>query len=101
MINFFLQFHQFLCNSQFLFFLTKLLASVVLIALTLLTNSSSLVFLTTLFYTASLSLHKSIGVVFNLPISNLTNLSKLPKSTFSAKSDLSTPFVFFKSAFVA
>ena len=64
-------------------------------ALTLVTNFSYTLFLTTLF-TTLLSLHKSTGTVFNLSISNSsTSDFKLTKSTFLAKSDLSTPVAFF------
>ena len=92
---------------NFFFFLTKLLVSVVLIALIFLNKSLYSVSLTT-YFTASLSLLKSagagtnistsnlstspfklfkpVGTFFNLPI--LSNLStsdfKLTKSTFSA-----------------
>ena len=76
------------------------------------------------FFTTLLSLLKSIGIVSNFPISNLSallfkllkplgtflNLSisnlfisdfKLAKSVFLANSDVSTTAAFFKSAFVA
>ena len=49
-----------------------------------------------------LKLLKSVGTFFSLSISNLPTLGfKLAKSTFSAHFDVSTPAVFFKSAFVA
>ena len=53
-------------------FLTKLLVSVVSIALMFLTNSSYTVFSTTLFFTTSRSLLKSVGVVSILSISDLS-----------------------------
>ena len=55
------------------FFLTKLLASKAGIALTFFpTNSSYAVFLPISFFTKSLSLLKSTGVVSHLPISDLS-----------------------------
>ena len=45
---------------------------------------------------------KSSEIVFNLSISNLSRWDfKLAKSAFLAKDDVSTPVVFFKSAFIA
>ena len=84
--------------------------------LTFLTNSSYSIFLTT-FFTTSLSLLTSAGVVSNLPISNLSILLfkllkllgiffnsstsylstsdfKLTKSYFLASCDVSTPVAF-------
>ena len=81
-------------------------------------------FLTTSFFTTSLNLIKSTGVVSNFPISNLStllfklfrlvgrffnlsisNLStldfKLAKSTVFAKDDVTTAVAFFKPVFVA
>ena len=105
------------------FFLTKPLPSVVFLLLTFLSNSLYSVFLATSFFTVSLSLFKSTGVVSNFPISNLStllfkllkplgiffNLSisylstsdfKLAKLVYLAQDDASTPVRFFKSAFV-
>ena len=83
-------------------FLTKLLVSVIRIALRILTNSSYTVFLTASFFTTSLRLLKSIGVVSNLPISNSSISDFQPsKSTWLANFDLSRPAGFYKSAFVA
>ena len=54
------------------------------------------------FFTASLTLFKSAGVVSNLSISNLSNSKfKLAKSTFLANFDVSLLVAFFKSTFVA
>ena len=90
-------------------FLTKSLVSVVLISLTFSTYLSYSVILTTSVFTTLLSWLKSTGIVSNFPISNPSNLRfklvtplgklsnestpyfKLAKSTFLAKSDLSTP----------
>ena len=53
-------------------------------------------------FTASPSLFKSIGVVYNLSLSNLSILDfKLAKSNFLANFDVSTLVTFFKSTFVA
>ena len=102
-------------------FVTKLLVSLVWIALTVLTNSPYSVFLTTSIFTTLLSLLKSTGAVSNFSISNLFTLSfkllkllgtffilsisnlftsdfKLAKSGFLAKPDVSTLVTLFKSA---
>ena len=79
-------------------FLTKLVVSVVLIALTFLTNSSYTSFLTTYLPTTSLNFFKSTGRASNLPISNLSIFnSELAKSTFLPNLVVSTPvfFLFF------
>ena len=60
------------------------------------------VFLTASSLTTLLSLLKSTGVVYNLPISNLSTLDfKLAKSTNLVNFDVSTPVAFFKYDFVA
>ena len=83
-------------------FYTKLLVSVVRIALTSLINSSYKVFLTTPFFTTSFCLLKSTGVVSILPLSNLSISDfNLDKSTFLASFYVSTPAAFFKSSFVS
>ena len=109
---------------SFFFFLTKLLVSVVWIALTFLTNSFYSAFLTTSSFTTSLNLLKSLetgntsstsnlstlvfklfkllGTLFNLSISSLsTSDFKLAKSVFLANYDVPTPVAFFKPDFVA
>ena len=54
------------------------------------------------FFTASLTLFKSTGVVSNLSISNLSNSKfKLAKSTFLGNCDVPLFVAFFKSTFVA
>ena len=64
-------------------------------SLTFLTNSLYSVFLTASFFTSSLKLLKSPGVVCNLPISNLsTSDFQLAKSAFLANFDISTPVAF-------
>ena len=61
------------------------------------TNLSTTANLSTLL----LKLPKLVGVFFNLSISNLsTSDFKLTESVFLSNSDVSTPAVFFKSAFV-
>ena len=76
---------------NFLNFLTHLLASVASTTLTFSTNLSYAVSLRTSFLTTLLSLLNSTGVVFNLPICNLS------ASNFNA----SIPVVFFKSDVLA
>ena len=83
-------------------FLTKLLVSVVWIAVTLLTNSSYTSFVSTSFFTTSLSLPKSIGAVSNSSISHLSISDfKLTVLAFLPNFDVSRPVTLFKSDFVA
>ena len=59
-------------------------------------------FLTTSFFTASLSLLKSIGTGTNFPISKLsTSVFQLAKFAFNPKLEVSTCEIFLMSAFVA
>ena len=69
---------------------------------TLTTNSSYTSFLTTSFFTTLLNLLKSVGMGFNLSISNLSTLVfKLTKFVFNAKLEVSACEIFLVSAFVA
>ena len=80
--------------------LTKLVASVVRITLTLLTNSSYVSLLTTLFFTKPFTLFESSDIVLNSSISDLTKSDfELAKSFFLANSNVSTPAALFKSIF--
>ena len=106
------------------FFLTKSKVSLVLMLSAFLTNLLCSVFLRTCFFATLLSLFKSMGVVSNFPMSNLStllfklfkpfgtffNLSisilstsnfELAQLFFLAKSDVSTPVAFFKADFFA
>ena len=71
-----------------------------LIELTFVTNLSSRVFLKTSVFTTLLSLVNSSETVFSLLVFILPNLaSKLVKSDFATKLDVSAPVSSFKSAF--
>ena len=73
-------------------FLIKSLVSIGRIALT---NSSYTILLPASFSTTLLSLLKSVGLVFNLPITSWLTLDfKLAKSAFLVKFDVSTPAAF-------
>ena len=83
----------------YLVFETKLVISILF---TFVSNLLYTVFLTTSFFTTSLSLLKSTGIVINLSISNLsTSVFKLAKFDFSAKLEVSIPVASFKSNFIA
>ena len=72
-------------NFCVIVFSTNLPASTAWISSTFLDNLSSTSFLTTFFFTRSLRLLKSTGIVFKLPTSNLSISDfKLAKSTFLA-----------------
>ena len=104
-----IMFKYFLSNFTYfcviVIFLTKVLVSVVWIALSLLINSSYITSLTACFSTTSVNVFESIRTGFNLSTSNLSKLStvvsKLAKSTFFAKSVVSTSTAFLKSDFNA
>ena len=92
-------FYDSVLSVLYLVFNTKSLVSILF---TLATNSSYVVFLTTSFFTALLSLVKSVGTGTYLSMSNLsTSVFKLAKFVFNAKPEVSTCATFFKSVFVA
>ena len=92
-------FYDSVLSVLYLVFNTKSLVSVLL---TSATDSSYVVFLTTSFFTALLSLVKSVGTGTYLSMSNLsTSVFKLAKFVFNAKPEVSTCVTFFKSVFVA
>ena len=82
--------------------LTKLLVSIVWIVLNFLTKSSYSAFLRTSFFTTSLRILKSTGVVSNLPISN-SSISdfKLAKLASLVNFYVSTPVEYFKPCLAA
>ena len=83
----------------YLVFNTKSLVSILF---TLATNSSYVVFLTTSFFTALLSLVKSVETGTFLSMCNLsTSAFKLAKFVFNAKIEVSACVTFFKLVFVA
>ena len=83
----------------YLVFNTKSLVSILS---TFATNLLYTVFLTTSFFTTSLNLLKSTGIVTNLSISNLsTSVFKLAQFVFHAKLEVSTCEIFLISVFVA
>ena len=92
-------FYDSVLSVLYLVFNTKSLVSVLL---TSATDSSYVVFLTTSFFTALLSLVKSVGTGTYLSMCNLsTSVFKLAKFVFNAKPEVSTCVKFFKSVFVA
>ena len=92
-------FYDSVLSVLYLVFNTKSLVSVLL---TSATDSSYVVFLTTSFFTALLSLVKSVETGTFLSMCNLsTSAFKLAKFVFNAKIEVSTCVTFFKLVFVA
>ena len=92
-------FYDSVLSVLYLVFNTKSLVSVLL---TSATDSSYVVFLTTSFFTALLSLVKSVETGTYLSMCNLsTSAFKLAKFVFNAKIEVSTCVTFFKLVFVA
>ena len=92
-------FYDSVLSVLYLVFNTKSRVSVLL---TSATDSSYVVFLTTSFFTALLSLVKSVETGTFLSMCNLsTSAFKLAKFVFNAKIEVSTCVTFFKLVFVA
>ena len=84
---------------SYLVFKTNPLISILF---TFATKLSYTVFLTASLFTKLLTLHKSLGTVFNLSTSILSiSAIKPAKFYFGADLDVSIPIAFFKSAFFA